>query len=81
MHTITVNPLNGLISKEVRPRWMCKHPRAELIDRKEMIYMCRECNSSNHIVKVIPTVRTGSTSPKKVSISPDEGFKVDPTIL
>jgi hypothetical protein len=81
MHTIIVNPLNGLISKEVRPKWMCKHPRAELLDRKEMIYMCRECNSSNHIVKVVPTVRTGSTSPKKVSISPEEGFKVDPTIL
>jgi len=43
-----------------------------------MIYMCRECNSSNHIVKVVPTVVTGQTSPKKVSISPgkeEEGFK------
>jgi hypothetical protein len=76
MHTIIVNPLNGLISKEVRPRWMCKHPRAELLDKKEMMYMCRDCNSSNHLVKVIPRVTTGQTSPKEVSVSPDkEGFR------
>jgi len=59
---------------------MCKHPRAELLDKKEMMYICRECNSSNHIVKVIPTVSVGKTSPKKVSISPCReevvGFKM-----
>ena len=49
---------------------MCKHPRAELIDMGEMLYMCDQCNSSNKIVKVIPTVTTKKESPKKVSISP-----------
>ena len=49
------------------------------------MYACKDCNSSNGIVKVLPRVTTGQTSPKKVSISPGKeeavGFKVEPTIL
>jgi hypothetical protein len=59
---------------------MCKHPRAELLDAGEMLYRCGECNSSNKIVKVVPTVTTKKESPKMVSISPKkdkpEGFKL-----
>jgi hypothetical protein len=75
---IQVNPLNGFISKGVRPQWMCKHARAELLDKHQMLYACNECNSSNGIVRVLPRVTTGQTSPKKVSISPkkeQEGFQ------
>ena len=80
-HTvIQMNPLNGLVSKDVRPKWMCKHPRAELLDRRNMLYKCNECNSSNDIIRVLPAVTTSKNSPKKVSISPGkegaEGFKV-----
>lgn len=75
MHTIIVNPLNGFISKGVRPDWMCKHPRAELLDKRNMIYACKDCNSSNGIVRVLPRVTTGQTSPKEVSVLPGkEGF-------
>jgi hypothetical protein len=77
---IVTNPLNGIVSKGPRPRWMCKHASAEVLDRRNMIYACKECNSSNGLIKVIPSVTTAKTSPKKVSISPgkegSEGFKV-----
>jgi len=78
---IQVNPLNGLVSKGVRPKWMCRHARAELLDRKNMLYACKECNSSNGVIRVLPAVTTAKSSPKKVSISPGkaeeaEGFKV-----
>ena len=62
MEEITVNPLNGLVSQFIRPKWMCKHPRAELIDRKRMVYVCEVCNPSKGGIKVIPYTKPGSSS-------------------
>ena len=76
MSEITVNPLKGLIApspkrKRVpRPKWMCKHVEAALIDRENCIYRCIKCNPTLGTVTVIPNVTTKATTPRKVTVSP-----------
>ena len=76
MSEITMNPLQGLVApspkrKRVpRPKWMCKHPEAALIDRDNCIYRCIQCNPTNGTITVIPNVPTKARSPKKVTVSP-----------
>ena len=65
---VTLNPLNGLVSRFIRPKWMCKHPHAELIDRKRMVYICHVCNPSKGGIRVIPNTKPGSP-PRKVTVS------------
>ena len=73
MSEIIKNPLQGLVlpspkrKKVPRPKWMCKHPEAALIDRENCIYRCIECNPTTGTITVIPTK---AKSPKKVTISP-----------
>jgi hypothetical protein len=77
MSEIITNPLNGLVSsspkrkKVPRPKWMCKHSEAALIDRTKYIYRCIECNPTTGTITVIPNVSTRvKQSPKKVTVSP-----------
>ena len=76
MSEIITNPLNGLVSlspkrkKVPRPKWMCKHLEAVLIDRTKYIYRCIECNPTTGTITVIPNVTTKVKSPKKVTVSP-----------
>jgi hypothetical protein len=76
MSEIIVNPLKGLVSlspkrkKVPRPKWMCKHPEAALIDRDLCIYRCIQCNPTNGTITVIPGVNTKVMSTKKVTVSP-----------
>ena len=76
MSEIITNPLNGLVSsspkrkKVPRPKWMCKHPNAALIDRDKYIYRCIECNPTTGTITVIPNVSTKAKNPKKVTVSP-----------
>ena len=74
MSEITINPLKGIVApsprsrkKVPRPRWMCKHPEAALIDRENCIYRCIECNPTTGTITVIPSK---AKSPKKVTVSP-----------
>ena len=66
---ITLNPLNGLVSRFIRPKWMCKHPNAELIDMKRMVYLCEVCNPSRGGIKVLPYIKPGKISPSKVYVT------------
>ena len=66
---IIANPLNGLVAREIRPKWMCKHPRAELLDRKRMVFLCDVCNPNKGAIRVIPYTKPGKTSPSKVTIA------------
>jgi len=71
-----INPLHGLVSKPgrkkvTRPKWMCRHPLAELVDSVTMKYKCEICNPTNGYIRVIPTVTTKKRSPKPVTISPN----------
>lgn len=77
---VTLNPLNGLVSRFIRPKWMCKHPHAELIDRKRMVYLCDICNPSRGGIRVIPYTKPGKTSPSKVTVasSPKKSPKPSP---
>jgi hypothetical protein len=77
MSEITINPLKGIVApsprarkKVPRPKWMCKHPEAALIDRENCIYRCIECNPTTGTITVIPNVKTRGKSPKKITISP-----------
>jgi hypothetical protein len=77
MSEIVQNPLQGLVApsprrkKVPRPKWMCKHREAVLIDREKCIYRCIECNPTTGTITVIPNVTTKATkSPKRVTISP-----------
>uniref|UniRef100_A0A6C0AMP0 Uncharacterized protein n=1 Tax=viral metagenome TaxID=1070528 RepID=A0A6C0AMP0_9ZZZZ len=77
MSEITINPLKGLVTasprrkKVPRPKWMCKHPNAALINRDNCIYRCIECNPTNGTITVIPGVGTkAKQSPKRVTVSP-----------
>jgi len=71
---IKVNPLHGLVSnarkKVPRPKWMCRHPNAVLIDPVDPTYRCAICNPTMGTIHIIPSVRTSKTSPKKVAVSP-----------
>ena len=74
MSEIIKNPLQGLVApsprarkKVPRPKWMCKHPEAALIDRENCIYRCIQCNPTSGTITVIPR---NSKSPKKVTVSP-----------
>ena len=71
---IKVNPLHGLVSntrkKVPRPKWMCRHPNATLIDPVDPTYRCAICNPTMGTIHVIPSVRTSKMSPKKVAVSP-----------
>jgi len=76
---ITLNPLNGLVvpsrrKKVPRPKWMCRHANAVLIDRENCIYRCNDCNPSLGTITVIPCVSTKPRTPKKVSISPSSSL-------
>jgi hypothetical protein len=77
MDEITLNPLNGLVSRFIRPKWMCKHPHAELIDRKRMVYLCDVCNPSKGGIRVLPYIKPGS-SPSKVTIASSPKGKKSP---
>lgn len=76
MSEITINPLKGLVApspkrkKVPRPKWMCNHADAVLINRGNCIYRCIECNPTAGTITVIPNVPTGTKSPKKVTVSP-----------
>ena len=76
MSEITTNPLQGLVApspkrKRVpRPKWMCKHLGAALIDREICIYRCIECNPTNGTITVIPNVTTKAKQSPKVTVSP-----------
>ena len=75
MSEIKINPLHGLLTLEkrkrvLRPKWICKHQGAVLLDSVNLIYKCTICNPTNSSIKVIPTVPLSKTSPKKVTISP-----------
>jgi hypothetical protein len=75
MSDITINPLFGLVSVEsrkkiTRPKWMCYHKDAVLVDMKNFIYRCELCNPTLGTVTVIPRVNTKKSSPKKVTVSP-----------
>jgi hypothetical protein len=78
---VVVNPLHGLVclKKFPRPRWMCRHVGARLLDSKKRIYECAACNPTLGTITVIPNVPTTKTSPKKVTVSPTpespKGFK------
>ena len=69
---IVINPLHTLVSvkRPQRPRWMCRHAAAVLIDAKKRIYQCAACNPTLGTITVIPNVPTAKTSPKKVTVSP-----------
>ena len=75
---ITLNPLNGLVSRFIRPKWMCKHPHAELIDMKRMVYLCDVCNPSKGGIRVLPYVKPGRTSPSKVTVASSPKGKKSP---
>jgi hypothetical protein len=67
---IVPNPLNGLVNprrKVPRPRWMCQHPDAVLVNRDSFHYRCAICNPSMGIITVICSRQR---SPKTVQISP-----------
>ena len=78
MSEIIKNPLQGLVApspkrKRVpRPKWMCKHKEAALIDRENCVYRCIQCNPTSGTITVIPNVSTKG-SPKKVTVSPTNG--------
>ena len=79
MDEITLNPLNGLVSRFIRPKWMCKHPHAELIDRKRMVYVCHTCNPSRCGIRVIPYLKLGTShSNVTVASSPKKSPKPSP---
>ena len=75
MSEIKINPLHGLLNPEKRkrvprPRWMCKHNEAVLLDSIHCIYRCILCNPTQSSMRVIPNVPLTKTSPKKVTVSP-----------
>ena len=76
MSEIVINPLKGLVlpspkrKRVARPKWMCKHTEAALIDRDKYIYRCIECNPTSGTITVIPNVATKAKSTKKVTVSP-----------
>jgi len=75
MSNITINPLAGLVSVErrkkiTRPKWMCYHEDAVLVDMKHFTYRCEVCNPTMGTITVIPRVNTKKSSPKKVTVSP-----------
>jgi hypothetical protein len=78
MSEIIINPLKGIVApspskkKVPRPKWMCRHPEAALINREKFLYRCHECNPTNGTITVIPNVSTGKKSPKKVTVSPSD---------
>jgi hypothetical protein len=76
MSEIKINPLHGLINNQPRktaprPKWMCKHKDAVLLDSANCIYRCILCNPGIEIIRVIPNVPLTKTSPKKVTVSPE----------
>jgi hypothetical protein len=77
MSEIKINPLHGLLTLEKRkrvprPKWMCKHEDAVLLDSINLIYKCTLCNPTNLNIKIIPSVPLNKTSPKKVTVSPSD---------
>lgn len=78
MSQIKINPLHGLLTVEKRkriprPKWICKHEGAVLLDSTNLIYRCAICNPTNSNIKVIPNVPLTKTSPKRVTVSPGAG--------
>jgi hypothetical protein len=78
MSNIKINPLHGLLAASpkrkrcTRPKWMCKHTEAILVNREKCHYKCSECNPGMGIITVIPNVSPSIKSPKKVHISPSD---------
>jgi len=76
---IVNNPLQGIVcpsprrKKVARPRWMCKHAEAVLVDRENCVYKCFECNPTRGTITVVPNVSTKARSPKPVTVSPSHG--------
>jgi hypothetical protein len=91
MSEIIKNPLQGLVApspkrKRVpRPKWMCKHKEAALIDRENCVYRCIQCNPTSGTITIIPNVSTKGSpkgspkeTPKKVTVSPTNGIDESP---
>jgi hypothetical protein len=78
MSEIKINPLHGLIRPEKRrivprPKWICKHKEAVLLDGINLIYRCIVCNPTNLNIKVIPNVSSLKTDDTLVTVSPSSG--------
>lgn len=58
---ITVNPLHTIVSVG-RPKWMCRHVGARLLDAKKFIYECLTCNPTTGTITVIPTYANKASS-------------------
>jgi len=75
---VIMNPLNTIVSKSPRPKWMCKHLNAKILDNKNLLYKCILCNPGRGYIRVIPNSKN-RIQPKKVK-TPTESIKISPTI-
>ena len=51
LNVVVINPINVTLPKP--PHWLCKHPKARVLDEKNMMYECLLCCPYGP-VKVIP---------------------------
>jgi len=71
---VITNPLNTIVSKSPRPKWMCKHLNAKILDPKNLLYKCILCNPGRGYIRVIPNSKN-----KKIQ-TPTEFIKISPTL-
>ena len=55
LNVVVINPINVALPK--LPHWLCKHPKAKILDEKNMIYECVICCAYGS-VKVIADENT-----------------------
>jgi len=53
--TISVNPLfiNSIRSVPERPKWMCKHSDAVVVNAAKQIFRCPKCNSRKPLLRIV----------------------------
>lgn len=55
LNVVVTNPINVTLPK--LPHWLCKHPKARVLDEKNMMYECLRCCPYGP-VKIIPDEHT-----------------------
>ena len=64
LNVVVINPIN--VTSPKPPHWICKHPKARVIDEKNMIYECLLCCQYG-TVKVIANEQTEERREKNLT--------------
>ena len=68
-NSIKLNPVFGMQSKPNKPRWLCNHREAIILEYENMKFKCIKCNPSGGFIKkyqqktILTTIRENIKRP------------------